>query len=145
MSARLFSPDPISTYPRPRYKPIFAGPRSDDEGVLDALRGGATPVLRKLAISPGGCGDVPVPLRCGFVAVATATASSLRLADTRTPLATRAGGMLRWGLLICETPNPPDCRRRRYAAPNRRGARIRLSLWRLSRQEPRFPAGHRFF
>ncbi len=51
----------------------------------------------KLAISRKGCGDFLVPLRCGFVAVATATASSPRLADTRKSLATRQEGMFEMG------------------------------------------------
>ncbi|GEM_PF-246092 len=56
-----------------------------------------TQVLRKLAISRMGCGDFPVPLRCGFVAVAGATASLPRLADTGKSLATRAGDIFEVG------------------------------------------------
>ncbi len=51
----------------------------------------------RLAISRKGCGDFPVPLRCGFVAVATATASSPRLADTRKSLATRLEAIVEMG------------------------------------------------
>src|SRR3989344_1271143 len=42
----------------------------------------ATQVWRNLVLSHAGCGDFPVPLRCGFVGVAQATPSSPRLADT---------------------------------------------------------------
>jgi len=56
-----------------------------------------TPVLRKLAISHTGCGDFLVPLRCDCVAVAQATASLSRLADTRKSLATRAGCIFEMG------------------------------------------------
>ena len=57
----------------------------------------ATQELRKLAISHTGCGDFPVPLRCGSVVVATATTSSPRLADTGKSLATRAGCIFEMG------------------------------------------------
>ena len=56
-----------------------------------------TRVLRKLAISHAGCGDFLVPPRCGCVAVALATASLPRLADTRKSLATRAGSIIEMG------------------------------------------------
>src|SRR3989344_3220262 len=56
-----------------------------------------TRVLRKLAISRGGCGSFPVPLRCGFVEVPQGTPSSPRLADTGKLLATRAGGAFEMG------------------------------------------------
>ena len=51
----------------------------------------ATQVLRKLGISLLGCGDFPVPPRCGFVGVTRVTPSLPRLADTGKSLATRAG------------------------------------------------------
>ncbi len=44
-------------------------------------RGRRTPVLRKLAISPRGCGEYPVPLRCGNVLVALATVPQLSASE----------------------------------------------------------------
>ncbi len=67
----------------PRYEPICARPRSDDEGVLPVLQGGATQVLRKLAISL----RVPPVLPPGFVArrSCSSPATNLLLAPCRKP------------------------------------------------------------
>ena len=61
---------------------------SEDEGVSGYSESEATPRSAEIGRIPVGCGYFLVPLRCGFVAVAMATASSPRLADTRKSLAT---------------------------------------------------------
>ncbi|GEM_PF-2717822 len=87
---------PISKYLRPRYEPISARPRSDDEGVLDALREGVDAGIAEIGHIPCGlriCSS-SAALRLGRSASSTAPSASL--AEGRTSLATRAGGIVRW-------------------------------------------------
>ena len=94
----------IEKLARPHFKNIFGR----DTGQFCVAQGATTKVYvntprrsdkvsRKIGRIPSGCGYVLAPRRCGFVAVAWATASSPRLADARTSLATRPEDIFEMG------------------------------------------------